>query len=48
MSLRVYLRTTVSVDAMLLAMPRLTLPDFHGAMARSYGGLRLKHLDGKR
>lgn len=47
MSLRVYLRTTVSVDAMLLAMPRLTMEQFQGAMSRAYHGLRLKHLDGK-
>lgn len=42
MSLRVYLRTTASVDAMLFAMPRLTMAEFQGSMMLAHRGLRLK------
>lgn len=46
MSLRVYLRTTVSVDALLFAMPRLGVDQFKGALTASYLGLGLHHMDG--
>lgn len=47
MSLRTYLRTTTSADALLLAMRPLMLDQFKGALTIAYSGLRLKHMDGK-
>lgn len=46
MSLRRYLRTTVSADAMLLATRPLMLDQFKGALTIAYRGLRLTHMDG--